>query len=213
MSSELKEKLTAVISDALYEINEMLGYEYFEENKIKGVSKEFLKMLPFAEQLLTKTRSVTLKDLENEEINRERAKMAFIKGIFVGIVLRNYSGSFTDYLYRSGTENCTWISNTHYDDYFWALSNLAPKVATEVDKLIFIGDFSKRKIRSTIQAVAKISIKKRFFEDRKDFSESIIDEHIEIFRELGAIVIPPVIMAPISASIFLIFSYSFTSVY
>jgi hypothetical protein len=188
MSPELKAKLTATISDALYEINEMLGYEYFEENKIKDVSKKFLNMLPFAEQLLMNTRGVTLKDLENEEINRERAKIAVIKGIFDGEVLKNYSGSFADYLYHSGTEQCKWISNTHYDDYFQALSNLALKVATELDKLLFIGDFTKRKIRSTTQMAAKISTKKRFFEDRKDYTESIIDEHTEIFRELGAIV-------------------------
>jgi hypothetical protein len=42
-------------------------------------------------------------------------------------------------------------------------------------------------IHQGFQAITKILTKSKFFEDSPKIVETIIDEHIEIFRELGAI--------------------------
>ena len=48
-------------------------------------------------------------------------------------------------------------------------------------------EFEKEGGKSTTQALTKILGKSKFFEDSPRIDETIIDEHIEIFRELGAI--------------------------
>jgi hypothetical protein len=57
---------------------------------------------------------VNLQDLENEEIDEEKAKRAALRGMFHGHILKDYEGKtfeekYQNYLYRSGIEHCTWI--------------------------------------------------------------------------------------------------------
>jgi hypothetical protein len=49
-----------------------------------------------------------------------------------------------------------------------------------------MSEFTKRKLYSTTQHLAKIYTKSEFFQD-KPIDEALIDEHIDIFRDLGAI--------------------------
>jgi hypothetical protein len=192
MSPKLRQKFIETFSDALNEINEFMGYEYFKKSNIRSTCRAFLELEPFAEWLLMMTRGVSLQDLERENIDREKAKKAVIKGIFDGLIIRNYHGTsfdnrFGDYLYRSGTEHCPWIRDTHYDDYYKTLSNLTSRFVSRPDTLLFIGDFTRRKIKSHTQTVAKMSTRRNFFTERHTINASLADEHIEVFRDIGAI--------------------------
>jgi len=49
MSAAIKKNLCNVISNALSDINEIIGYEYFEA--LDEISKKFLRMLPLIETI------------------------------------------------------------------------------------------------------------------------------------------------------------------
>ena len=92
MSKNLQNNLLLCISSALYEINEILGYEYFESTNIDNLSKKFIKMLPYSEKLLQQVRGVSLKDIEKEEMDIDKGMKAVIKGIFHGVIIKNFKG-------------------------------------------------------------------------------------------------------------------------
>ena len=101
MSSKLKERFIKIIESAFYEINQILGYEYFNKSTIEDRSKEFLSVgLPFVEYLLTKKRGVNLQELENEELDEQKAKGAMLRGLFHGIILNNYNGNSFEEKYK-----------------------------------------------------------------------------------------------------------------
>jgi hypothetical protein len=87
MSTAFKKNITDIISHALSDINEIMGYEYFDPNKLDEISKKFLVVLPFADRMLQQRRGVTIQDLEKETFEREKGKKAAIRGIFDGIIV------------------------------------------------------------------------------------------------------------------------------
>ena len=64
MSKKLQNNILLCISNALNEINQILGYEYFESTNLENLSKKFLKILPYSEKFLQQTRGVSLKNVE-----------------------------------------------------------------------------------------------------------------------------------------------------
>jgi hypothetical protein len=190
--SRLEQDLISTISDAFREINEILGYEYFESPKIHNLSIKFAKMLPFVEPLLKSKMGVTLQELEKEDHDYDKAKAAIILGIFHGIIIKDYKGNsfeekFKNYLYCSGTEKCEWIGKTDYPFYFHTLMNHVSKLIEDTDAIKFVNDYLKTNVKLRSQAVATILTKRRFFKDSSHLNEIAIDEHIDIFKSLSAI--------------------------
>ena len=113
------------------------------------------------------------------------------KGIFHGSILMgyhdpNFEAKYEDYLRRSGAERCLWISKTDYNTYYKILYDFVSKIRSDKQTLYFMSEFTKRKLYSTTQHLAKIYTMGKFFQD-KAIDEALIDEHIDIFRDLGAI--------------------------
>ena len=101
-----------IITSAFYEINQILGYEYFDKTTIEDRSKKLLIIgLPFGEWLLEQKSGVNLQDLENEELDEEKTKRAVLGGMFYGLIIKDCEGKtfeekYQNYLYRSGIEHC-----------------------------------------------------------------------------------------------------------
>ena len=192
MSTAFKKNITDILSHALIDINEIIGYEYFDPNKLDEISKKFLVVLPFADRMLEQRRGVTIQDLEKETFEREKAKKAAIRGVFDGIIIRNYKGNsfqekLDNYLYHSGIEQSVWISKTGYDLYYRTLHEVISRDLSDRNTINFIHRFTKRKVKSTTQALIKIQTKEKFFKNPSKIDEMTIDEHLDIFREAGAI--------------------------
>jgi hypothetical protein len=60
------------MSDALHEINEILGYEYFKQDMIKQISENFLLVVPVAEEIVKELRGVNLDEIEKEQYDANR---------------------------------------------------------------------------------------------------------------------------------------------
>ena len=192
MSAALKERLLSVIYEALYEINEIIGYEYIDRKKVKKNKELFLQLLALGEKLLEEKRGVTLKDLENEPFDHEKVKGIVLLGLFHGFILRDAKGKsfeekFENYLYSSSIERCEWIEHTGYNNYYQSLFSLVSKICINTNKIKFVFDFSKLKLQSTSQGITKIQTKRSFFKSNIRMTETTVDEHLDIFRELGAV--------------------------
>lgn len=133
MSPKFKELIVTVVSDALHEINEILGYEYFKQDMIKQISEFFLLVVPVVEEFVKEIRGVNLDEIEKEQYDYNRLKRYALRGLFDGYILREYPGDtfnekFKKYLYNSGIEKCTWIANTRYDNYYQVLNTYVSKL-------------------------------------------------------------------------------------
>jgi len=192
MSSKVEKILDTIMRDALAEINEILGYEYLEKAKIEETSMRFLDFMPFVERVLKEKRGVTLEDLEKESYDYKKVKKAALMGMLHGLILREYEGNtfdekFRNYLYSSGIENCEWITKTEYVTYYKMLIKNLSSAASNINMIKLVNGFIEREGKSIVQAITKIRTKGKFFEDPSTMDEIIVDEHLEIFRELGAI--------------------------
>ena len=192
MSKKLQNNLLLSISNALNEINQILGNEYFECTKIDNLSRKFLKMLPYSEKFLQQTRGASLEDVEKEEMDIDKGMKAVIKGIFHGIIIKNFKGNtfeekFQNFLYYVGITHCRWINKTDYDNYYNTLFTLVETINTDLEKLKLIHNLLEIKINSTSQGITKIFLKEDFFKE-SNYNELIMDLHIEIFKELAGIV-------------------------
>ena len=193
MSSQLQQEFVSVISDALREINEMFGYEVFDNSEIDKIAANFLKVLPTVEALLKSTRGVTLQEVEKEDHDHEKAKAMAIRGILHGYIFKDYKGTsfeekFKDYLYSSGTETCEWIEKTGYDAYFNAVMNQVSKLVMNNDATKFIIDYLNKSTRTRSQAVMTLILTKpEFFKDSPNLDEKAIEDHVEIFKRLSGI--------------------------
>jgi hypothetical protein len=112
--------------------------------------------------------------------------------MFHGFILRVYDGNsfdekFKNYLYYSGIQKIPWISSTDYDKYYNTLANIISKHSSYRILLKLIYDYRKKKLQSVTQGFTKILGVEGFFKDMPTVDDTIIDEHVEIFRELGAI--------------------------
>jgi hypothetical protein len=179
MSTAFKKNITDIISHALIDINEIIGYEYFDPNKLDEISKKFFVVLPFVDRMLKQRRGVTTQDLEKETFEREKDKKADIQGIFEGRIIRDYKGSsfrekFDNYLYSSGTEHAVWISKTGYDLYYRTLHEVISRELSNRNTINFIHRFMKRKVKSTTQALIKIQTKEKFFKNPSKIDEMTI---------------------------------------
>jgi hypothetical protein len=148
--------------------------------------------MPLVEGLLKETRGVTFEEIEKEAYDYERLKRVALQGLFDGNILKGYKGNtfeekFNNYLYTSGIERCKWITKTGYRIYYQTFCNHISKLNSDRDAISLINKFVKEGGKSTTQALTKILVKSKFFEDSPRIDETIIDEHIEIFRESGAI--------------------------
>jgi hypothetical protein len=137
-------------------------------------------------------RGVTLKDIEKEPYSYERLKRITLRGLFDGFLLKGYMGNsfeekFENYLYNSGVEDCRWITKTGYDIYYRTLHVYVLKLNINVSVKNLVKEYMKEKGRSITQVITKILTKKKFFENNPKTDETVINEHIEIFRELGGI--------------------------
>jgi hypothetical protein len=194
MSSQLQQEFVSVISDALREINEMFGYEVFDNSEIDKIAANFLKMLPSVEAYLKSERGVTLQEVAKEKHDYKKAKDMAIRGILHGSILKNYKETsfeekFKDYLYSSGTETCEWIGKTGYDSYFNAVMNQVSKLVMNNDATKFIIDYLNKSTRTRSQAVMTLILTKpEFFKDLPKLDEKTVDDHIEIFKSLSGIV-------------------------
>ncbi|HEX7141362.1 MAG TPA: hypothetical protein VF222_02670, partial [Nitrososphaeraceae archaeon] len=193
MSKNLQNNLLLCISNALYEINEILGYEYFESTNIDNLSKKFLKMLPYSEKLLQQVRGVSLKDIEKEEMDIDKGMKAVIKGIFHGVIIKNFTGKtfeekFLNFLYYDGITHCRWINKTDYHNYYNTLFTLVKTINSDLEKLKFIHNLLEIKRNSTSQGITKIFLKKDFFKEYSNHNELTIDLYIEVFKELAGII-------------------------
>ena len=88
---------------------------------------------------------------------------------------------------RSGIEHCSWIEETDYDVYYQTLHNFVSQTNFDTDTLVFINKFIKRKLYSTTQHLAKINRNQKFYRRTVKINEVTVDEYVEIFGELGAI--------------------------
>jgi 6-phosphofructokinase len=181
MSPKFKELIVTVMIDALHEINEILGYEYFKRDMIEQTSKNFLLVVPVAEELVKEIRGVNLDEIEKEQYDYSRLKRYVLRGLFDGYILRDYSGNsfdekFKKYLYNSGIERCTWIAKTRYDNYYQVLNTYVSKLNLNENAKSLVKEFIKEHIKSTTQTIAKMLTKKKFFEDNPKIDEIVIDE-------------------------------------
>lgn len=194
MSSEEDEKYAKVMSDTLNEINEILGYTYFDATQIEELVKAFVKLVPFIKSLLLKdANEVTVKKFDTEPFDSEKGKQSSLQGIFDGLVLKGYEGDpfeekFKNYLYNSGIEKSEWISKTGYDDYYNILLKIVSMNPSNLILLKLVYDYRKEKLLSITQGFTKILMMEDFFKNVSTLDETIIDEHFNIFRELGGIV-------------------------
>jgi hypothetical protein len=193
ISQDIRDRLLEVLQSAFLEINQIIGYEYFDKATAERKSKElYTAGLGFAEKVLRETRGVSLRDLKIEELDEEKTKRAALRGIFHGLILTGYRGSsfeekYEDYLLRSGIEQCSWISKTDYNTYYNTYYSFVSKINSDKEKIFFINEFVKRKIYATTQHLAKISRKGGFYQESAVIDEALIDDHIDIFKDLGAI--------------------------
>lgn len=192
MSLHLQQEIVRVFCDALHEINEMLGYEYFESSKIDKLAAKFLKALPSVEALLKSRRGVTLRDVEKEKYDYEKAKAMAIRGIFHAYILKEYKGTsfeekFKDYLYSSGTEKCEWIGETDYASYFNAVINQISNLVKNKDATKFIIDYLNKNPNTRSQAIMTLFTNPNFFKDSPNIDEKIIDDHIGISKSLSGV--------------------------
>jgi len=139
-----------------------------------------------------KKRGITLKDLENEKIDNEKAKKWFIKGILHGEILNSYEGDtfekkFSNYVYLSGIVQCQWIKSTNYDVYYQNLSSIIPRITSDSNLQNFVNIFLNANDKSVSQKIMKITSKSRFFEGRSKMDEFFIEEYVDIFKELSAL--------------------------
>jgi hypothetical protein len=130
---KLEEEFTKATTDALYEINELVGYNYFKNKEIQEIGNAFLQLLPALENSLKNQRGIYLDNIENEQFDHEKNKKAVIQGIFHGLILVRFEGNsfeekYKNFLYYSQIENCDWIRNTHYDNYYQVLYNITSKL-------------------------------------------------------------------------------------
>jgi hypothetical protein len=193
MSSAVEKRFIHVISDALCDINDTLGYEYFDTNKTAEIAEKlYLAGYAKMQKFLKEQRGITLNELDKEKFEYEKAKEKAYFGILDGLIIKTYKGDsfeekFNNYLYYSGIEQCEWITNTTYDLYYQTLSNILSTNTSNTNMINFIGRFIKRKMKSTTQGIAKIQTKWKFFRNIQTLDEITIDEHLETFRELAAI--------------------------
>jgi hypothetical protein len=193
LSSHLRQELLRVYCDALREINEIFGFEYFENSKVDMIAANFLEMLPFSEALLKSKRGVTLQELEKEEHDLKKAKDIAIRGILHGTILKYYNGNsfeekFKDYVYSSGTETCEWIRKTGYDSYFNVVTNQVSKLVMNKDATKYIVDNLNISTRSRSQAIMGLFLTKPdFIKDLPNFNEKVIEDHVEVFKRLSGV--------------------------
>jgi hypothetical protein len=152
-------------------------------------------LLPSAEAFLKSKRGATLEEVEKEgDHDYKKAKDAAIRGILHGYILKDYKGTsfeekFKDYMFTSGTEVCEWIGKTDYASYFNAIMNQFSMLVMNKDAIKYIIDYLNKSTRNRTQAIITlIFTKPEFFKDLPNFDEKTIDDHIEVFKSLSAIV-------------------------
>jgi hypothetical protein len=190
MSSELQKEFARIMSDVFHELNEIIGYEYFQPSQIKKIAKNYLKFLPLVEEILMKSRGVTLRDIEKEERNYEKGKQAAMIGILDGLILKDYKGNtfkekFKNYIHDPGIEP-KWLQTTDYDRYLQILLDFVSKISSNT-VLQFAFNYKSKKLVPISQGIVRVLNKEMFFRDVLTLDEKTIDETLEIFRELGAI--------------------------
>lgn len=191
MPSELEKEFVKIISGALHECNEIIGYEYFRAAQIGNIAKNFVKTFPLIEELMLKPRGVTIADIEKEQHDYDKGKRAALMGILDGHVFRGYEGNtfkekFKNYIYDPGITDCKWIRTTDYDKYLQTLLHFVSEISSN-KTLQFIYDYKRKKLVSISQGIVRIFKNKKFFKDEIVPNENTVDEAIDIFRELGAV--------------------------
>jgi hypothetical protein len=179
MSSELEKEYVRIMSDAFYELNEIIGYEYFRPSQIRKI----VKLLPLVEEMVLKPRGVTIGDVGKEERNYEKGKQAALMGILDGYVLKEYEGNtfkekFKNYIHDPGIR-CKWLQTTDYNRYLQTLLDFVSKISSNI-VLQFVFNYKSKKLVPISQGIVRVFRKKMFFRDVLTLDEKTIDETLEI---------------------------------